>query len=78
LPIDTDLPAKPIAKEEMDQLKARPYTWPFDVKDKWADADAMRLVGDRFLAKWASMVEKGESVTFADHRLWGYLSQILW
>jgi hypothetical protein len=51
LPIDTDLPAKPIAKEEMDQLKARPYTWPFDVKDKWADADAMRLVGDRFLAK---------------------------
>ena len=51
LPVDTDLPSKPIVKEEMDQLKARPYTWPFDVRDKWADADAMRIVGDRFLAK---------------------------
>ena len=51
LPVDTDLPAKPILKAQMEQLKQVPYTWPFDVRGKWADTGAMGEVGSAFLAK---------------------------
>lgn len=51
LPVDTDLPAKPITKIQMEQLKGMPYTWPFDVQGKYADSEAMGALGSGFLAK---------------------------
>lgn len=57
LPVDTDRPAKPIPKAQMEQLTALPYTWPFDVQPKWADNPEMGGLGSAFLAKFFQLFD---------------------
>lgn len=50
-PVGVDYPIKAIPASEFQQIKARPFVWPFDVKGNLVETPALETFATTFLAK---------------------------
>jgi hypothetical protein len=50
-PVGVDYPIKAIPATEMQEIRSRPFVWPFDVKGNLVETPALETFATTFLAK---------------------------
>lgn len=50
-PVGVDYPIKAIAASEMQEIRSKPFVWPFDVKGSLVETPVLETFATTFLAK---------------------------
>lgn len=51
-PVGVDYPIKAIEAEEMEQIRAKPFCWPYDMKGNLVETPELEAFATTFLAKY--------------------------